>query len=190
MKLTDDDSLRSVDDKGPSFSHQRQFTDIDLLLPHIQHLLTRPLIFLVKHHQADTKLQWNRKRHTLFETFALVVLWRTQGVTRKFEHSRVVVVGNREYAGQRRLQSIIFPTIRLDLKLQKLLIGTLLNFDQIRNIDVSSDARKIFPLDEFLKRRFGHSYSSTLVGGEQPSPATTLTNRSTAIDLSPMHNDQ
>ena len=81
MKLTDDDSFGSIHDKGSALGHQWQFTDIDLLLPHIEHLLTRSFIFLIEYHQADTQLQRNRKRHPLLETLALIVLWSTQGVT-------------------------------------------------------------------------------------------------------------
>src|SRR6187455_2008146 len=84
VKLTDDDSFGPVDDKGPSLGHERQFTDIDFLLTHIEHFLAGSLILLVEHHQTDTQLQRNRERHTLLKTFALVVLRRPQRVTRKF----------------------------------------------------------------------------------------------------------
>jgi hypothetical protein len=68
---------------------------------------------------------------------------------------------------------MIFSTLRFGFKLQELFVRTLLNFDQIWNIDVRTDARIIFSLDELLQSRFGHSYSSTLVGGEQLSSVET-----------------
>jgi len=52
---------------------------------------------------------------------------------------------------------VIFATFRLDLPLKELFIGALLDLNKIRNIDATMYARVVFPLDELLQSRFGHS---------------------------------
>ena len=45
----------------------------------------------------------------------------------------------------------------LDLSLKEFLIGALLDLNQIRNFNAAMNARVVFPLDELLQSRFGHS---------------------------------
>jgi hypothetical protein len=52
---------------------------------------------------------------------------------------------------------MIFATFRLDLPLKEFFIGALLDLNKIRNIDATMNARVVFPLDELLQSRFGHS---------------------------------
>ena len=52
---------------------------------------------------------------------------------------------------------MIFATFRLDLSLKEFFIGALLDLNKIRNFDAAMNARVVFPLDELLQSRFGHS---------------------------------
>jgi hypothetical protein len=52
---------------------------------------------------------------------------------------------------------MIFAPFRLDLPLKEFFIGAFLDFNKIRNFDATMDARVVFPLDELLQSRFGHS---------------------------------
>src|SRR5262249_51340969 len=97
------------------------------------------------------------KGHPLFETFPLIILRGTQRVARKLQHSRIVVIRNREDTRQGSLEPMIFTTLRLNLPLKELFIGALLDLDKIRNVDATMNTRVVFPLDEILQSRFGHS---------------------------------
>ena len=78
MELTDHHTFRAVDDERSSLGHQRQFADIHLLLPHVEHLFLRPLVFLIEDHEADAKLEGNGVGHSLFKAFPNIIFWRTQ----------------------------------------------------------------------------------------------------------------
>src|SRR5689334_10811050 len=150
VKLADDDAFRAIDDERATFRHQRQLPDIDLLLPDVEHLLLRPLVLLVEHHETHAQLEGHGEGHALLEAFPLVVLRRSKGIAREFEYRRVVVIGNRKHAGQGRLQSMIFSSFRLDFELEEFLVGTLLDLDEIRDIDARPNTGKILPFYELL----------------------------------------
>ena len=52
---------------------------------------------------------------------------------------------------------MILATFRLDLPLKEFFIGALLDLNKIRNFDAAMNARVVFPFDELLQSRFGHS---------------------------------
>ena len=157
MQLAHHDALGSVDDERPAFRHQRQFADIDFLLAHVEHLLLRALVFLVEDDEPHAQLERHGKGHALLKAFPLVVLRRAERVARELEDRRIVVVGDRKHAGQSRLQPVIFSSFRLDFQLKEFFVGALLDLNEIRNIDAGPNTGKIFPLDELLQSRFGHS---------------------------------
>ena len=45
---------------------------------------------------------------------------------------------------------MIFPSFRLDFELEEFLVGTLLDLDEIRDIDARPNTGKILPFDELL----------------------------------------
>ena len=159
MELTHHYPLRPVHDKRASLGHERQFTDIDLLLTDVEHFLLRSLIFLVKDHKPDPDFERNSIGHSLLETLAHLVFRGPQRITGELQHCRVVVVGDRKDAGQRCLEPLVLPPVRIALHLQKLLVRPLLDFNQVRDIDAGKDSREIFPLDQPVTSRFRHVHA-------------------------------
>ncbi len=157
MQLTDYDTFRAVDDEGPSLRHKGQLADIHFLLSDVEHFLLGTLIFLVEHNQPHPKFQRNGKGHPLFKAFPLIVLGRAERVTRKLQNSCIVVIRNRKHTRKRCLKPMIFATFRFNLPLKEFFIGALLDLDKIGNLDAAMNAGVIFPIDELLQSRFGHS---------------------------------
>src|SRR5207245_11085110 len=56
-------------------------------------------------------------------------------------------------------QPLILESVRIDLHLQEAVVGPLLDFDEIRNVEVTRDLRKVFPFDQTAARHFGHGSS-------------------------------
>ena len=157
MQLAHHDTLRAVDDKGSALSHERQFADVDFLLADIEHLFLGALVFLVEHDQAHSKFQRNGIGHSLLKALPLIVLRSAERITRKLQYGRIVVIRNRKNTRQGRLEPMILAAFWLDLPLKEFLIGALLDLNQIRNFNAAMNARVVFPLDELLQSRFGHS---------------------------------
>src|SRR6185295_2806284 len=157
MQLADHHPLRAVDNEGSPLRHERQLADVDFLFSNVEDLFLGALIFLVEHDQAHPELQRNGKGHPLLETFPLIILRGAKGVARKLQYGRIVVIRNRENTRQGCLEPMIFATLWLNLPLKEFFIRALLDLDKIRNVDATMNTRVVFPLDELLESRFGHS---------------------------------
>ena len=157
MQLAHHHAFRAVDNEGPAFRHERQLADVDFLFSNVEHFFLGALVFLVEHDQAHPELQRNGKGHPLLKTFPLIVLGSAERIARKLQYGRIVVIRNRKDTRQGCLEPMILATFRLDLPLKKFFIGALLDLNKIRNFDAAMNARVVFPLDELLQSRFGHS---------------------------------
>ena len=74
MELGDDDTLGAVDDEGPVIGHQRDVTEVDLLLLDVPDALHTGLDVLVPDHQPNRHLERHGVRHAALLTLLDVVL--------------------------------------------------------------------------------------------------------------------
>src|SRR5256712_6897591 len=168
VQLAHHHPLGPVDDERAALRHQRQFADVDLLLAYVQDFLGRRFVFLVEHHETHADLQGRGVAHPLLHALAHIVLRRPQAVVDELQHRRAVVVRDGEHAGERGLQPLVLASVRIDLHLQEAVIGPLLDFDEIRNVEVTRDLRKVFPFDQTAARHFGHGSSPTRIVAVSP----------------------
>src|SRR2546422_4780937 len=165
--------LGPVDDERAALCHQRQFADVDLLLAYVQDFLGGRFVFLVEHHETHADLQRCGVAHPLLHALAHIVLRRPQAVVDELQHRRAVVIRDGKHAGERGLQPLVLASVRIDLHLQEAVVGPLLDFDEIRNVEVTRDLRKVFPFDQTAARHFGHGSSPTrIVAVSQDVPGT------------------
>src|SRR5262245_18196557 len=150
MQLAHYHTLRTVDDKGSSFSHERQLTNVDFLLSDIEHFFLGTLVFLVEDDQAYPEFQGNGKGHSLLRAFPLVVFGSPERIARKLQYRGIVVIRNRKDARQCRLKSMILTTLRFDFPLKKFFVVALLNFNRIRDLDAAMNTSEVFPFHELL----------------------------------------
>ena len=136
MQLAHHDPLRAVNDKGAPVRHQGQFAYVHFLLPHVEDLaVLHPFFLRIKDHQTNAQFERGGKGHALLQTFAHIVLGRTQRITGKFKNGRTVEVCNGKDAHERGLQPFFRATLRVGLFLQKPLVRTFLHFDEVRNVN-------------------------------------------------------
>ncbi len=80
VKLGDDDALGAVDDEGPVLGHQRDLTEVDLLLLDVADRLGPSLIVDVPDHQADDDLDRRREGTTAGAALVGVVFGTVKAV--------------------------------------------------------------------------------------------------------------
>ena len=73
-------------------------------------------------YQPHRYLDRNLKGHSPFDTFFHRIFGVAETVTNKFQKTDAIEIGNRENTFENSLQADVLPLVRLDLKLQKLII--------------------------------------------------------------------
>jgi len=105
MQLGDDDTLGAIDDEGAVVGHERQFTEVNLLLAHILDRLLRARGFLVVHHKAH----FDAQRCSVGQPTQLALLdvehRLTEPIADVLEHRVARITGNREHGFERRMQT-------------------------------------------------------------------------------------
>src|SRR5207302_4764911 len=160
--------LGPVDDERAALRHQRQFADVDLLLAYVQDLLGGRFVFLIEQHETHTDLQGRGIAHPLLHALTHIVFRRPPAVVDELQHRRAVVVRDGKHAGERGLQPLVLAPVRIDLHLQEAVVGPLLDFDEIRNFEMTRDLRKVLAFDQTAFRHFGHGSSPTRIVAVSP----------------------
>ncbi len=153
MKLADDHPFRTIHDEGAVFGHQRDLTEIDLLLLDVPNGFGLRIPFRIENNQSDYDLQRSRIGHSLLNALLHVVPDITDPVTYELERTFSTEIGNGEDAVEGAPQSIVTPFVRIDLLLKKLSVGIGLNIDQVGDIQYPPDTSKILS-------KFAHSILS------------------------------
>src|SRR5205807_5217621 len=73
--------------------------------------------------------------HAALVAFLDIVFWLAQLKTHEFERRGLVEVLDRKNGLEDRLQAFVFALVGGDVFLQKLVVRSFLNLDQIRNVD-------------------------------------------------------
>ena len=159
MQLRDHNAFRAIDNKRPGFCHQRQIANIHRIVFLDFNCLARTFSLrgfsLVKEDQTQRRPYLGCIGQSALTTFGFIKFRRTKPVVVKLQLDRTVGTNDRKGRIECRLQSDIFPFMRVDICLQKLLKGTFLQLKQIRYF------HDIFSLAEILSNAF---FISKLVG--------------------------
>ena len=143
LELRDHHPLGAVDDEGALLGHERQLAEIHLLLPHLAHGLGLGFLVVVDDLEPQRHLQGDREGHAPVVALLDRVLGIAEVVAVELEHGVPVVVLDREHRLEDRLQSRLVAPLGRDLLLEKLLVGLLLDLDEIRNLDDGRDLAEV-----------------------------------------------
>ena len=129
MQLRDNNTLGAIDDKSAIIGHQRNFTEIDLLLFNVFYRFVGR--FLVVNHQPDTDPQRHRIGHAA--EFALLDIEGrlTQHVVDILERRIARIANNGKNRVESRVQAGILSIADSHTHLRKVLIRIELNCQQI-----------------------------------------------------------
>jgi hypothetical protein len=158
MQLADDDALGPIDDEGAGVRHQRDLAEVDFLLLDVAHDALATLAGVVDH-QLRGDLDRCGVRHTALAALLYVVLWLLQVVTDEDELTRPVEVLDGKHAAEDRLQAHLGPLVLWHVGLEELVIGRLLDVDEVRYLDHLPDTAKVLANAEVRLDDARHRYS-------------------------------
>ena len=144
LQLADDHALGAVDDERALVGHQGQLAEIDLLPALLPDRLGLGLLVVIEDDEPERDLQRNRERHSAVMALLHRVLRLAEVVRVELEQCVVVVVGDRKYRLEDRLQPELLAPIRRSVLLQERLVRSLLNLDQVRDLDDRRDLAEVF----------------------------------------------
>ena len=161
MQLTDDDALGTVDDEGARLGHERDLAEVDLLLLDVAHD-PLPAVAGVVDHELCRDLDRRREGHAALTALLDVVLGLLEVVADEDELARPVEVLDGEDAAEHRLQTYFHALVRRDGSLEKLVVGGLLDIDEIRDFDHSTDSTEVLADSEVTLDNARHLDSCSL----------------------------
>ncbi len=162
MHLRDDDALGAVDDEGAVHGHERDVAHVDVLLLDVLDGLGAGFLVDIEHDQAQRHLQRRSIGHAALTALVDVVFRRLKLVTDEFEHRGAGEIRDRKHRPEHRLQAFVQPASGRFIDHQELIIGRLLNLNEVRHfrdfLDVSEELANAFPTGECLLRHRGLSF--------------------------------
>ncbi len=135
VELGDDDALGAVDDERAGVGHERDLAEVDLLLLDVADRLDAGLLVDVPHDQADDDLDRRGEGHAAGAALVDVVLGLLEVVRDELERAGLGEVLDREDALEHALQTDVLPLLVGDVDLEELVVGALLDVDQVRDVD-------------------------------------------------------
>ena len=155
MHLRNDDALGAVDDEGAVVGHERNVAHVDILLLDVLDRLGAGLFVDIEHDQAQRHLERRGVGHAALAALVDVVFRRLEFVFDEFEHRGRGEVRNREHRLEHRLQALVGPAaLRLHHQ-QELVVGRLLNLNEVRHLrdflDFSEKLPNALPTDKRLR---------------------------------------
>src|SRR5262249_7402808 len=115
----------------------------------------------------ERDLQRDRERHAAVVALLDRVLRLAEVVRVELEQRVVVVVGDRKNRLEDRLQSELLAPVRRSVLLQEGLVRSLLNLDQVRDLDDRRDLAEVLTAAAPTLHRACHTLS---LSGREPSP--------------------
>ena len=162
MHLRDDDALGAVDDEGAVHGHERDVAHVDILLLDVLDRLGAGLLVDIEHDQAQRHLQRRRIGHAALAALVDVVFRRLELVVDEFEHRGVGEIRDREHRLEHGLQALVGPAADGLVDQQELVIGRLLNLDEVRHLrdflDVSEELANALATGECLLRHLASHF--------------------------------
>ena len=134
VHLRDDHALGAVDDEGAVHRHERHVAHVDVLLLDVLDRAGAGLLVDVEHDQPERDLERRGIGHAPLLALLDVVFRRLEGVAHEFELGALAEILDREHGAEDRLQALVqAPALGL-LHHQELIVGLLLNLDEIRHL--------------------------------------------------------
>ena len=161
VHLRDDDALGAVDDEGAVHRHERHLAHVDFLLLDVLDRLGAGLLVDVEHDQAQRHLERRREGHAALAALVDVVFRRLEVVAHELEQRRVGEVGDREDGLEHRLQALVGPPAVRLVDQQELVVGRLLNLDEVRHLGHFLDGAEESADPSATGERLGHVHSSS-----------------------------
>ena len=162
MHLRDDDALGAVDDEGAVHGHERNVAHVDVLLLDVLDRLRAGLFVDIEHDQAQRHLQRRGIGHAALAALIDVVFRRLEFVADEFQHRGVGEIRDRKHRPEHRLQALVQPPADRLVDHQELVIGRLLNLDEVRHLrdflDMPEELANAFATGERLLRHRGLSF--------------------------------
>ena len=134
VHLGNDHALGAVDDEGAVIRHQRHVAHIDVLLLDVADRTRAGLLVDIEDHQPEGDLERRGIGHVALLAFVDVVFRQFELVFDEFEGAVLGKIRNREDRAEHLLQPAIGPVPGLDIHLQELVVGRLLNLDEVRHV--------------------------------------------------------
>ena len=120
--------------KVPLLVIKRHFAHVDFLLLDVLDRLRAGLLVDIEHDQAKRHLERRRIGHAALTALVDVVLRRIEVVADEFEERRIGEIGNRKYRFEDGLQAFVGPAALRFQDQQELVVGRLLNLDEVRHL--------------------------------------------------------
>ena len=156
VQLGHDHALGAIDDERAVIGHERQLTEVDLLLADVLDGLLRARRILVEHHQSHLHAQ----RGGVGETTQLALLHIEHGIAEAiahvFERRIARVAGDRENAVKRRVQTHLGALLLRHFGLQEALVGLQLDRKQIRHVQNALALAEVLANAFLLGKGIGH----------------------------------
>src|SRR5262249_22043851 len=133
-------------------------------------LLVAAFFILFPVDQPDFDLQWGGIGHPALQTFPDIILRQADRIVHEFDHGGFLFILKWKETLENRLKSDVLSLFRTDDHLKKSFIRLLLDFDQIRNIDLRRNLREIPPVLQSCHPKLSHRCSpSNLLIYPQPT---------------------
>ena len=134
VHLRDDHALGAVDDEGAVHRHERDVAHVDVLLLDVLDRAGRRLLVDIEYDQPQRHLERRGIGHAALAAFIDVVFRRFELVFDEFELRRVGKIIDREDGLEHRLQALVGPAAERLFHQQKLVVGRLLNLNEVRHL--------------------------------------------------------
>src|SRR5262249_31475177 len=134
VHLADDHSLGAVDDERTVVGHERNVAHVDILLLDVLDRTRAGFLIDIEHDQPQRDLERSRIGHATLTALVDVILRRLELVLDEFEHRGAGKIGDREHRFEHGLQPRIGPPADRLLHQEKLVVGRLLNLDEVRHL--------------------------------------------------------
>ncbi len=154
VHLRDDDALGAVDDEGAVRRHERHVAHIDVLLLDVLDRAGAGLLVDVEHDEAERHLERGGEGHAALLALVDVVFRRLEGVADEFELGALAEVADRKHRAEHGLEPLVqAPALGL-LHHQELIVGLLLNLDEVRHLGHFVDSAEHLPQTLMTVRRY------------------------------------
>ncbi len=134
VHLRDDDALGAVDDERAVVGHERNVAHVDILLLDVLDRTGARLLVHIEHDEAQLHLERCGKRHAALAALVDVVLRRVEFVGDEVELRGVGEILDREDRLEHGLQALVGPPALRLLHQEELVVGCLLNLDEVRHL--------------------------------------------------------
>ena len=172
VHLRNDDALGAVDDEGAIRRHERHIAHVNVLLLDVLDRLCAGVDIDIKHDEAQRHLERGSVGHTALAALIRVVFRRLERVLHKFKKRGAGKITNGEYRLKYCLKAVLDPATDRFLNLEKLVIGGLLNLNEVRHnryfADMPEELAHTLPSGEGLSHFVPRFY------GIPPAPRTSF----------------